>query len=144
MTREKRIQNLLILFGAFSTILFVGFILVSPSAYCNSTAWCQSFFREYQPYDYLFPIFFSAAPIFIISALTRLGLKGFGPWLKFSYLWLPLSLLFSIARGSSSGSWITSGYTPQGTFFFLMIIYFIISIGIVAHQTISKGRTSRL
>lgn len=74
-------------------------------------------------------IAFSSIIILTFSLITYfLKDEIFKPWLKFTYWWLPLSIIFTLITPGGSGSFFVSLWDKEMTVIFMSALYIAVSI----------------
>ena len=138
-------KKLMFRISIVGTILFALDFYILETHLCTSTSWCSTYFRSSlgiaSGYLFLF------VTTLILSFFTyRLREEYFQVWMKLAYWAVPLSVMLSILLGQREGSWITVNPKPEGIFFSLTTVFFVVSLVLVAYKAFrlrGKGREIR-
>lgn len=93
------------------------------------------------------PLFYIGSSLFIVS-LFYFFLKDeiFKPWIKFTYWWLPLSIIFTLITPGGSGSFFVSLWDKEITVIFMSALYVAVSIimliiNVIRFYLLNKNKT---
>lgn len=93
------------------------------------------------------PLFYIGSSLFIIS-IFYFFLKDevFKPWLKFTYIWLPLSIIFTLITPGGNGSFFVSLWDKEMTVIFMSALYVVVSIimliiNVIRFYFLNKNKT---
>lgn len=92
-------------------------------------------------------IAFSSIIIFLFSLITYfLKDEIFKPWIKFTYWWLPLSIIFTLITPGGSGSFFVNIWDKEMTVIFMSALYVVVStimliINIIRFYLLKKNKT---
>ena len=125
MTKKNILMLSIVLTGLFLVFGFQKNIGLCGKEYNT----CWDFF------DLLWPPFFLGIPIFLISILTyRMREEIFYAWVKFGYVWIPLSLLIIFTTPTVDHSWAIGGLTRDTVTFVMSGLFLIISLILIAYK----------
>lgn len=87
---------------------------------------CKDIYTILVSFLFMFPV------VFIFSLITYfLKDEVFKTWSKFTYIWIPISIILTLITPGGSGSFFVSLWDPQMTAIVMSGLYFIISLIIV-------------
>jgi hypothetical protein len=93
------------------------------------------------------PLFYVGSSLFIVS-IFYFFLKDeiFKPWIKFTYWWLPLSIILTLITPGGSGSFFVNIWDKEMTVIFMSAIYVVVStimliINIIRFYLLNKNKT---
>lgn len=124
-----------LLFGIIGSIFF---LLLT---YSTEIGICKSSYKScFEAYDKFAEAIFILFPVFLLSLITyKLREEIFQAWLRFSYFWVPLTILLTFLAPEYDNTLvpITKGVVS----FWMSAAFFIISLGIVIFKfTKSKNK----
>jgi hypothetical protein len=129
----------------FISIIFAVFF-IATSNYSNSL-YNYGFWSKIIDSAIPMLIAFSSIIIFIFSLITYfLKDEIFKPWLKFTYIWLPLSIIFTLITPGGSGSFFVSLWDKEMTVIFMSALYVVVSItmliiNVIRFYFLNKNKT---
>lgn len=86
-------------------------------------------------------IFFIFPFVFLFSLITYfLKDEIFKTWSKFTYVWIPISIILTLITPSSSGSFFVSLWDQQMTALFMSSLYVIISLAVVIFKVVTGNK----
>jgi hypothetical protein len=142
MKKTKKI--VLFISGIFFLLLIISLCLVLTNCCGLNKNLFKDIYTQLAIFGFLFPL------ILIFSLITYfLKDEIFKPWLKFTYIWLPLSIIFTLITPGGSGSFFVSLWDKEMTVIFMSGLYVVVSItmliiNVIRFYFINKNKTDTI
>jgi hypothetical protein len=122
-----------------SGIIFVGLALIGALGtyqICYEKEWCINALH------FFFIHFFPFAPLFFIVALIyKMRDEVYRAWIKFAYVWIPLSMIAIFLAPEYTNDWMLP-ITKGTVAFFSSALFILISLVIISLKYISLKRST--
>ena len=128
----NKLKQIPLLIFSLLGIFFAGIFELIGVSSCQNIEVCYEFANIFRVFKYSEPLLFISLSILIFSIITiYVSNPVRGKWSKFTIIWVPLSLIFSLLIGGGSNGWIPTSPPWALVFSALTVIYLLISLGIV-------------